>query len=249
MRLWHPAEAAEAERDAWRRRIVSEGIAQPLRQVDREWYASPLRVEGISVDAHQFMGVAKSEDWTLFGDEASRRASGAEVRIRLDSDLNPYSEGSVGLTALTLGLYVHERDWGYATPGEEAPPAEAASVAPIVASELMRSAELLISVSAVGLDLEGPSRWEATPQAPHGIVATRREILGHVLADLADPRIEVGERHFSLGPYRIHLATGIATKAGQAVEIEAQPGHGLWAPPDPLLNRIVAVVATLSRAA
>ena len=133
--------------------------------------------------------------------------------------------------------------------GEEAPPAEAASVAPIVASELMRSAELLISVSAVGLDLEGPSRWEATPQAPHGIVATRREILGHVLADLADPRIEVGERHFSLGPYRIHLATGIATKAGQAVEIEAQPGHGLWAPPDPLLNRIVAIVAALSRTA
>lgn len=55
-----------------------------------------LRVEGISVDAHQFMGVAKSEDWTLFGDEASRRASGAELRIRLDSDLTPTARGPSG---------------------------------------------------------------------------------------------------------------------------------------------------------
>lgn len=82
------------------------------------------------------------------------------------------------------------------------------------------------------------------PQAPHGILATRREVLGHLLAELGDPRVGLDQRHVTVWPCRIHLATAPVTRDGEQVEV-TPARHDLWAPPDPLVNRILGTVVAL----
>ncbi len=239
IRLWHPRSSDAQGRDLWRRRIIAERIDQPIRQIDREFYAEPFDVAGLRVDVHVLLGVARKEGWTSSVDEFSRKAGEIRVVLSCDRELNPTSEGQARLFRLEVRDAALDADFGHARPAEvpEGRPE-------VVLSELLRSADLLVSVSAVGIEASPEIGWDALPQTPHGILATRREILGHLLAELGDPSVGLDQRHVTVGPYRIHLATASVTRDGEQVEV-TPARHDLWAPPDPLVNRILGTVVAL----
>jgi RNase P/RNase MRP subunit POP5 len=115
----------------------------------------------------------------------------------------------------------------------------------VAVSEVLRSADLLASTSAIALD-DRLTWLHHSAQTPGGVLATRRTALKHVLAELSDSAsIEVGRRHVAVGIHQIHLATGRVTYEGEPVTIEPVTKHQLWTPPDPLLNRIVGLVVAL----
>ena len=95
----------------------------------------------------------------------------------------------------------------------------------------------------LGVD-PGDARIGVARSDPHGILATRREVLGHLLAELGDPRVGLDQRHVTVWPCRIHLATAPVTRDGEQVEV-TPARHDLWAPPDPLVNRILGTVVAL----
>ena len=154
--------------------------------------------------------------------------------LSCDRELNPTSEGQARLFRLEVRDAALDVDFGHACPAEvpEGRPE-------VVLSELLRSADLL-----AGVEASSEIGWDALPQAPHGILATRREVLGHLLAELGDPRVGLDQRHVTVWPCRIHLATAPVTRDGEQVEV-TPARHDLWAPPDPLVNRILGTVVAL----
>ena len=73
--LWHPLDAGEAEIVAWRERLAALGVNQPFRQAWRETYrvtdaelatgAYSNRFAGHIVRQHQFMTLARLNDWSV----------------------------------------------------------------------------------------------------------------------------------------------------------------------------------------
>lgn len=234
--LWHPAAATEQERRSWREHVVRHRVDQPFRQVFREHYGDsdrvalagdPLPGERPVLDLAQLLGVARSEGWRI--DRRSdgileRDLAGLRGRIGVRAGLAPGTAGTAPLS----GVDVVGRG------------------SAVAQSELLRSVDLLLSVSAVGLDVVAspPSPF---PQTPAGVLATRRLVVGAVLAELeGGPPLRVAARHVEVGDHRVHLATARVTRDGDPVEVRPATGHGLWMPlEDRLLSRIVGLVVAL----
>jgi hypothetical protein len=243
VRLWHPVRADAAERRAWRDHVSRHRIDQPFRQAFREYYrAGDLSVEGLVVDAKQLVGIARKEGWRTDYHALERRVGALKAEIPTSDNLYPGYVGDVVLGTVTVGRAVRagRRDQAWRVePARDDPPES------VAVSELLRSADLLASTSAIALD-DRLTWLHHSAQTPGGVLATRRTALTHVLAELGDPvPIEGGNRHVAVGTYRIHLATGRVTHEGEPVTVEPVTTHQLWTPPDPLLNRIVGLVVAL----
>lgn len=240
VRLWHPAAATPAERDAWRAQVWRERLAQPFPQVFREHYApGDDGFTGAVLDATQLVGVARAQGWTPGPDGLVRVAGGVQVTVETDMSLYPGVQGRARVLHVGVG------------PAVPAPPDAPLPAVPV--SELLRSVDLLVSTSAVARDegaAAGPPPWDRA--APAGVLALRRTVLGHVLGDLDAQdaaRVRLDGRHVEVGSARVHLATARVTRDGDPVDVEPVTGHGLWAPAaDPLLTQVVGLVVALLRA-
>lgn len=249
VRLWHPAAASPAEREAWRAHVWSEQLEQPFRQVFREHYAAvDDGFTGAVVDATQLVGVARTQGWGAEHDVLARTAGGLRAEISTDTSLYPGVTGTARVTGVRVG-----RAGRHAQPGHSGTvlvPVPADELPTVPVSELLRSVDLVVSTSAVALDGdEEPA--ERVGASPAGVLALRRAVLEHVLADL-DPadaaRVRVDGRYAVVGSVRVHLATARVTRDGDRLEGEPVADHGWWAPAgDPLLSRVVGLVAALLR--
>ncbi|MEM7019582.1 MAG: DUF4132 domain-containing protein, partial [Pseudomonadota bacterium] len=69
VKLWHPLNATESEREAWRNYIWTHALEQPFRQAYREYYdgAESQRLatllSGLYIRQHQFAALLRSKDW------------------------------------------------------------------------------------------------------------------------------------------------------------------------------------------
>lgn len=245
IRLWHPAAATPDERSAWRLRVRNLRLVQPFAQVFREHYASAdadrLVAAHAVLNVRQLTGLYRAEGWTSGGHETiTRRAGTVGAEMWFD---NPVYPGSGVETCSAVGLRVGAL--GMAADGSVTLAAEGCDDAAAV-SEIMRSADLILSASTVAI--EGASESGGSiPQPPAGVLATRRVILEHILAEFTSVEpVRIGQRHLEVNGFRVSLTTGRVTRDGDPVDIAPKKRHGVWQPAsDRLLTTIVGTVVAL----
>nr|MDT0526219.1 hypothetical protein [Streptomyces sp. DSM 41633] len=121
----------------------------------------------------QLTGLYRAEGWTSEGHETiTRRVGAVGAEMWFDSPVYP---GSGVETCSAVGLRVGAL--GMAVDGSATLAAEGCDDAAAV-SEIMRSADLILSASTVAHD------GGASTQSPAGVLATRRVVLEHILAEL-----------------------------------------------------------------
>jgi len=243
--LWHPVEADEAEREAWRARILAQQLRQPLRQVFREWYrpTDGALFAGYELDAMPLVGLARREGWKLDYDGLLRRFGDLRALFVVSDRLYPGCGGVVASRAL---LFRH----GAAT----VPPA---AVPPRVLSEACRAVDLLVSVSSVALDTEDGNPCERSRRllllaGQTGRDAMRRRVLAALLApQIAAGSVRLDGFHVEVGGARVSMRTGRVLRDGAPVELvlpasDRKLGAVPWLPYDEaLLERVMQGVAAL----
>jgi hypothetical protein len=263
VRLWHPARADGALRDAWRDRLVELRLAQPFRQAFREHYradddraSSTDQFAGHVVSLRPLLGLALRQGWlTSHPDGVLRRELGAwRTVLAVAGSLFPGAAGRGETGAVALERRAGGR-WEPAAFGE---------AGEVVVSEALRGVDLLVSAAGFGVEDDPEARRDPRRQAllarladrPLGEMArTRRAALERVLGDLVDEgRVVLGERHVRVGAYAVHLATGRVTRDGEpvALDVPALPAAVAlpWLPYDEqLLNRIARTVVALAEPA
>ncbi|MGW4098727.1 DUF4132 domain-containing protein [Mycobacterium sp. NPDC004974] len=245
IRLWHPAAATPDERSAWRDRVRNLQLVQPFAQVFREHYtnadADRLIADQAVLNARQLTGLYRAEGWTSAGHETiTRRVGTVGAEMWFDGSVYP----GAGLeTCSAAGLRVGAL--GMAADGSVTIATEGCDDVPAV-SEIIRSADLILSASTVAIEGGSESGGSST-QSPAGVLATRRVILEHILAEFtsAEP-VRIGQRHLEVNGFRISLTTGRVTRDGDPVDVTPKKRHGVWQPAsDRLLTTIVGTVAAL----
>jgi hypothetical protein len=219
--LWHPADAAAPERDAWRDRLAVLKIKQPFKQVFREHYVAP-RDEGSETSTAMFaghvvavtplLGLARRERWQI-GDYCLTRSFGKwTATLDLADPIYPgYGGGTTtGIIAITAS--------------GKARPARLSAAPAATLSEILRAVDLLVSASGFAVTEEeverGPdARLRRLAETPLGEMAEiRKQALRRMLCGLDGVRFEA--RHLCVGPYSIHLSTGRVTREGDPVTID-----------------------------
>ena len=236
--LFHPVAAPEEDVRAWRRRLLGEEIAQPLKQAFRETYA-PTPEEADSPDySNRFAGhvfrqrqaraLMKTRGWkappVAWWDDgtdhgvASRVFEPAGVRAEffydpvLDEEPGEGSDLYPYCTSDQVRFFDAASDAGI----------ELAEVPPLVFSEAMRDVDLFVAVTSVGADPEWLDRgegrfeeyWTSFAFGELGEAGrVRREVVEALVPRLAiADRLEVEERYLvvrgDLRTYRIHLGSG-----------------------------------------
>lgn len=248
--LWHPVDADDGEREAWRTRIVAAKLRQPLRQVFREFY-QPTDAgvfAGYELAALRLGGVARREGWLLERDDLARQFGALRAVFVLDQRIYPGLDTVVGSRAL---LFYR---------GAEAVPLHA--VPPRILSEACRAVDLLVSVATVALETdEDPNSPERCRRvfllaAQDGIDAMRRRVVEQVLRpQIAAGAVALEGFHVRAGGARVSIRTGRVLRDGAPVELDAPaPGKRLgavpWLPYDEaLLERVIHGVGALLEAA
>lgn len=149
IRLWHPATATPAEREAWRRRVRELQIAQPFAQVFREHYTDTdvdrLTAGDVVVNVRQLTGLYRAEGWKYDGgDTISRRVGSVVADMWFDGSVYPGSGlATCSAQRLRVGAPCVAAD-GSETIG---PCDDLAAV-----SEMLRSADLILSASTVAVE-------------------------------------------------------------------------------------------------
>jgi hypothetical protein len=251
--LWHPLDATAAERRAWRDRLAAEQIRQPFKQVFREHYVpapeelsatETAMFSGHAVSIRPFLGLARQERWRLEYHRLARSFGPWLARLDVADDIYPGCEGSTRIGS--LGLWVSK--------GGKPSPARLGDVPPATLSEILRTVDLLASVSgfALGTDDEVPSRnarLHDLARRPLGPMAEmRKQALERALRGLNGMAgLQFDARHLRLGPYAIHLATGRVTRDGEPVVINLPKASNLaavpWLPYDEKLLETICYTA------
>lgn len=243
IRLWHPAAATDDDRTAWREHLRTVRGQQPFPQVFRERYdasdADRLVADPSVHDARQVIGLYRAEGWRHDGDGAIARSTAiAGAHLWFDAPMHP---GSGVEQCRPLGLRIG------------APSFTATGIRtldgvpdPAAQSEILRSADLILSASAIALDDDGFDDGYRGGTTPAGAIATRRVVLEHILAELPAGSVELTPRHVEVNGHRVSLATGRATRDGDQVDVTPRRRHQLWQPAtDRLLTTIVGTVVAL----
>ena len=243
--LWHPVEASEEEREAWRARITRLQLRQPVRQAYREFYrpADGELFAGYELATVRLIGLARREGWTLDCGCLERQFGNVRACFVLSDDIYPGYEGVVGSRALAF--------WR----GTQRVPQH--EVAPRLLSEACRAIDLLVSVSAVALEAQDDASWARSTRVLRlaqetGMDAMRR----HAIAQVLRPQIEAGSVrlegfHVHAGGAQVSMRTGRALRDGAPIELAAPaPGKRLravpWLPYDEaLLERVLHSVGLL----
>jgi hypothetical protein len=243
--LWHPVEADDGERDAWRARILQRKLRQPVRQAFREFY-QPSDADlfaGYELSVVRLIGLARREGWVLESGCLERSFGDVRLCFVLSQDIYPGLDGVVASRALRFArgrqaLALHE-------------------LAPRLLSEACRAVDLLASVSAVALetdedDTPGRSRRVLLLAGQAGIDAIRRQVLAQVLQpQVAAGSVRIDGFYVHAGEARVSIRTGRVLRAGAPVELDlGKPGKRLralpWVPYDEaLLERVLHSVGAL----
>ena len=253
VRLWHPAAAAEDERERWRDHVRRHRVEQPLRQVFREHYdAAEPGLADLVCDARPFVGRrARRRGGRSDGDGLERVAGAVMAVLHANGPLYPGAEGTVAVGGVSVGWVGRHPDPRLAVdgarPGVARPPA---TRRPRLGAPALRGPGGLRVGDHAGRACAGDPGSERVV-SPGGVLETRRTILRHVLADLPAQdrtRLTVDARHVVVGEHRVHLTTGRVTRDGDPVDLAPAARAGLWMPvSDPLLSEIVGLVVALLR--
>jgi hypothetical protein len=217
--LWHPSDATEAERDAWRDRLAVLRIKQPFKQVFREHYFAPpderadattAIFAGHVVAVTPFLGVARQERWEVDDHYLTRSFGRWIARLHLADPLYPGRGG--GTTTGNLGVWAAGED----------KPIRLGALPTATLSEIMRAVDLLVSTSGFSVTTEDADPRQThlrdLAETPLGAMAEiRKQALERMLRGL--DTVQFDARHLRLGPYAIHMATGRVTRDGE-------PRHG-----------------------
>jgi hypothetical protein len=244
--LWHPVEADEKERDAWRARIAQRQLRQPARQAFREFYQPPDAdiFAGYELATLRLIGLARHEGWTLEFDDLTRQFGDLRVNFNLTYPIYPGFDGVVGSRAMRFFrgatfVPLHE-------------------VSPRIVSEACRAVDLLVSISAIAVEMEedgySPERNRRVQLLADqaGVDAMRR----HAIARVLQPQIAAGTVtlegfHVHAGGAKVSMRTGRVVRNGTPVELRLNASskrlHAVpWLPYDEaLLERVIHSVSAL----
>lgn len=268
IRLWHPLLAPADEIEAWRSWCHDTGVLQPFRQVFREACPPaafggdgfvPLPFALPVLSQLSFTWALEQRGWRVAEAcespdvpyEATRTLDGLGLRVAITAETrdapSPGSPGKRGRIA-ARGATFSTRRGGVI---------DAATVPPLVVSEIMREVDLCAAGADVILD--GADEAQAADPLPP-LAAARRDMLARVLPRLAgDGGWRLEPRHVAVGEagaaWRIDLATGRVGRAGDDEPMTVRPDRA--GPPsgtawvrrtmadDPLFADILATVLRL----
>jgi hypothetical protein len=166
VRLWHPADASDAEIAAWRSLLAARSIEQPIRQVDRETFRPPdrdrylaadRRFAGHVVDHARLRAILRQRGWAApfvgpwdQGDEATAwRAfeDGLRAELRYQAVEHRATGERHDRVRLVAVRFVHAPSTPAAAPATDSTPIRLAELAPRVFSESIRDVGLVVAVS------------------------------------------------------------------------------------------------------
>jgi hypothetical protein len=244
--LWHPVEADEKEREAWRARIARGQVRQPVRQAFRELY-QPTGGDifaGYKLATLRLIGLARREGWRLGFDCLTRQFGDLRVTFNLTDPIYPGSDGVVGSRAIS---FVRGATF---VPLPEVPPR--------ILSEACRAVDLLVSVSAIAVEVEQDdhsperNRREQLVAEQTGMDAMRRQAIAEVLQpQIAAGTVTLDGFHVHVGGAKVSMRTGRVLRNGTPVELglkaPAKRLHAVpWLPYDEaLLERVIHSVGAL----
>ena len=235
--LWHPIEAGDEEIRAWRERLMSERLGQPLKQAFRELYVvTPAELEtrtysnrfaGHVIRQVQARALMKGRGWApvavAWWDDgidvgvARRTLEAHGVRVEF------FYDPIVDIPPTTSDLYPYcatDQVRFFRAGTDEA--MAVADVSRIAFTEVMRDVDLFVGVTSIGADAQWLDRverrfddyWHTWGFGELGQPAkVRREVIAKLLPALkiAD-RSTLGDRYLevrgSLRTYKIHLGSG-----------------------------------------
>jgi hypothetical protein len=232
-RLWHPASARPDEVLAWRDLLLAWQLPQPVRQAFREVYAPTTadlhardyttRLAGHVFRQKEARTLLKGRGWTAVPasawDDGVARRDFAAVGLRAELSFDPASD-DVSDAGLYDYLVSGQVRFSALDSGATVPLAE---VSPLVFTEAMRDADLVLGATSIGGDPEwldrGGSRrfgsvyWHRFGFGePSASAEIRRDVLQRLLPGLAiADRCTLTDRFLhvrgDLRSYRIHLGS------------------------------------------
>jgi hypothetical protein len=256
--LWHPLDADDTEREAWRSLISVRQIRQPLRQAFREHYVpdpkelpenATMAFAGHMVSIKPLLGLGGREGWRVDYDELVRVFGDIRAAFRVGQKLYPGLEGS----CVSGQLSFRKRQ------GARWMPVAIDAIRPVVFSEISRAVDLLVSVTgfAIGgesIDSERSARLHFLSEENLSQMARMRaNVVARVFEkQIADRRMAIDGRHVRVGPFAVHITTARVTRDGAPVDMPAPVASGgklvaiPWLPYDEsLLEKIVYTVSAL----
>ena len=244
VRLWHPIRAQVQEVLSWRCWLEDRGIRQPFKQAHREVYlltdaeretaTYSNRFLGHIVRQHQFSALCRERGWQfkLMGEWDSHNTPQLELpqyKLRAEFDVDFFEDSDVsGHMVYTvirtdrvrfLPLEAKRGRFELRPPPR---PINLADVPPVVFSEVMRDADLLVGVTSIGADPswaidhqeEHAEYWQRFADAELSAFAeNRKTVLEKLLPKLTiRDRCRITDRYLvvrgELNEYRIHLGSG-----------------------------------------
>jgi hypothetical protein len=236
VRLWHPLDSATAEVLDWRALLIKHQIQQPLKQAFREIYVlteAELRTRTYSnrmaahiLRQHQMSTLASSRGWrySLMGAyDDGRDGEVATLELpahNLQAQLWILELSNAdGYNATGIWNYVATDQVRFTQAGEVVP---LAAIPPVIFSEVMRDADLLVGVASIGNDPAwqdsgaNPDRrryWQSYAFGELSEAArSRQALLESVLPRLKIARVSTIQGHFlvvrgKLRTYKIHIGS------------------------------------------
>jgi hypothetical protein len=235
--LWHPIEATDEEIRAWRERLMTERLRQPLKQAFRELYVvTPAELEtqtysnrfaGHVIRQVQARALMKGRGWApvavAWWDDGidvgvARRTLDAHG-LRVEFFYDPITD--IQPTTSDLYPYCTTDQVRFFRAGTDDAMA-VADVSQVAFTEVMRDVDLFVGVTTIGADAQWLDRgerrfdeyWRTWGFGELGQPAkVRRDVIAKLLPALkiAD-RSTLGDRYLevrgSLRTYKIHLGSG-----------------------------------------
>ena len=244
VRLWHPIRSEVQEVLSWRCWLVDRGIRQPFKQAHREVYlltdaeretdTLSNRFAGHIVRQHQFSALCRERGWqfNLMGEWDSHNTPHLELPrygLRAEFDVD-FLEGANVSGHMVYTVISTDKIRFF--PIEAKPrrfeirlrrqPLHLADIPPVVFSEVMRDADLLVGVTSIGTD----PNWTVNHLDEHGeywlrfadaelstIAENRKSVLESLLPKLAiRDRCRIADRYLFVrgesNEYRIHIGSG-----------------------------------------
>jgi hypothetical protein len=235
--LWHPIEASDDEIRAWREHLMSERLAQPLKQAFRELYVvTPAELEtrtysnrfaGHVIRQVQARALMKGRDWAPVAvawwddgiDVGVARRTIEAHGVRVEFFYDPITD--IPPTTSDLYPYCTTDQVRFFRAGTDDAMA-VSDVAPVAFTEVMRDVDLFVGVTTIGADAQWLDRgerrfdeyWHTWGFGELGQPAkVRREVIAKLLPALKiASHSTLSDRYLevrgSLHTYKIHLGSG-----------------------------------------
>ncbi|KZK84126.1 hypothetical protein PsW64_01796 [Pseudovibrio sp. W64] len=211
VRLWHPVESSEEERQEWQFFVTKEGIKQPFPQAFREIYPvmenelgtnTSRMFAGHTVSQVPLFGLSQQMGWRP-SDYETLAITLAGRRFNFETGIRTFpgcaGEGTTGNISL------------------KGPEKKFSDVPQRVLSEAFRQTDLLVATGAAGVeDILLEDAWDKTKSYPGQQSVKMRKIM----LQLTHPTAHVEGRWLMLADgYRINLSTGRIVYNGAPIEL------------------------------